>query len=139
YFSGNPFDASQLKAPLGSGAYRVSRVVAGQSIEYERVADYLAADLPVNRGLNHFERLRIEFFRDRQAGFEAFKKGDIHFRQEFTSLVWATEYDFPAIREAKVIKREFPGELRPSMQAWALNQRRPRFQDPRVRRAISMC
>jgi len=139
YFSGNPFDASQLKAPLGSGAYRVGRVVAGQSIEYERVADYWAADLPVNRGLNHFERLRIEFFRDRQAGFEAFKKGDIHFRQEFTSRVWATEYDFPAVREGKVVKREFPGELRPSMQAWALNQRRPRFQDARVRRAIGLC
>jgi microcin C transport system substrate-binding protein len=117
----------------------VGRVVAGQTIEYERVADYWGADLPVNRGLNHFQRLRIEFFRDRQAGFEAFKKGDIHFRQEFTSRVWATEYDFPALREGKVVKREFPGEKRPSMQAWALNLRRTRFQDQRVRRAIGLC
>src|SRR5690606_2357530 len=139
YFTENPFDASQIKAPLGSGPYRVGRVVAGQSIEYERAADYWAADLPVNRGLNHFQKLRIEFFRDRQAGFEAFKKGDIHFRQEFTSRVWANDYDFPALREGKVVKREFPGELRPSMQAWALNQRRPRFQDARVRRAIGLC
>lgn len=138
YFSENPFDASQLKAPLGSGPYRVGRVVAGQSIEYQRVDDYWAADLPVNRGLNHFDRLRIEFFRDRQAGFEAFKKGDIHFRQEFTSRVWATEYDFPALTQGKVVKREFPGEARPSMQAWAVNLRRPRFQDARVRRAIGL-
>lgn len=139
YFSKNSFDASQIKAPLGSGPYRVGRVTPGQSIEYERVDDYWAADLPVRRGLNHFEKLRIEFFRDRQAGFEAFKKGDIHFRQEFTSRVWATEYDFPALRDAKVIKREFPGDMRPSMQAWALNQRRQRFQDARVRRAIGLC
>jgi microcin C transport system substrate-binding protein len=139
YFAENPFDASQLKAPLGSGPYRVGRVVAGQTIEYERVADYWGADLPVNRGLNHFQKLRIEFFRDRQAAFEAFKKGDIHFRQEFTSRVWATEYDFPALREGKVIKREFPGEKRPSMQAWAVNLRRARFQDARVRRAIGLC
>ncbi|MCO5146960.1 MAG: extracellular solute-binding protein [Aquamicrobium sp.] len=138
YFAGNPFDASQLKAPLGSGPYRAGRVVAGQSIEYERVDDYWAADLPVNRGLNHFAKLRIEFFRDRQAAFEAFKKGDIHFRQEFTSRVWATEYDFPALREGKVVKREFPGEKRPSMQAWAVNLRRQRFQDARVRRAIGL-
>lgn len=139
YFSENAFDASQLKAPLGSGPYRVGRVVAGQSIEYERVDDYWAADLPVNRGLNHFGRLRIEFFRDRQAAFEAFKKGDIHFRQEFTSRVWATEYDFPALTQGRVVKREFPGEARPSMQAWAVNLRRQRFQDARVRRAIGLC
>jgi microcin C transport system substrate-binding protein len=117
----------------------VGRVVAGQTIEYERVADYWGAELAVNRGLNHFQKLRIEFFRDRQAAFEAFKKGDIHFRQEFTSRVWATEYDFPALREGKVIKREFPGEKRPSMQAWAVNLRRARFQDARVRRAIGLC
>ena len=139
YFADNPFDASQLKPVLGSGPYRVGRVVAGQSIEYERVADYWGAELPVNRGLNHFQKLRIEFFRDRQAGFEAFKKGDIHFRQEFTSRVWATEYDFPALREGKVVKREFPGEKRPSMQAWAVNLRRARFRDARVRRAIGLC
>ena len=139
FFADNPFDASQLKAPTGSGPYKVDRFSAGQSIDYVRVDDYWARDLPVNRGLHHFDRIRIEFFRDRQAGFEAFKKGDIHFRQEFTSRVWATEYDFPAIRDGKVVRREFPGEARPSMQAWALNQRRPRFQDARVRRAIGLC
>ena len=134
-----PFDASQLKPLLGSGPYKVGRFAAGQYIEYERVEDYWGRDLPVNRGSYHFDRIRIEFFRDRQAGFEAFKKGDIHFRQEFTSRVWAMDYDFPAIRDGKVAKREFPGELRPSMQAWALNQRRERFKDPRVRRAIGIC
>ncbi len=139
WFSENPFDASQIRAPLGSGPYRVGRVVAGRSIEYERVADYWGADLPVNRGLHHFDRLRIEFFSERQAAFEAFKKGEIHFRQEFTARVWATEYDFPAVRDKRVVMREFPGELRPSMQAWALNQRRAKFQDPRVRRAIGLC
>lgn len=134
-----PFDASQLKPLLGSGPYRVGRFAAGQSIEYDRVEDYWARDLPVRRGLLHFDRIRIEFFRDRQAGFEAFKKGDIHYREEFTSRVWATGYDFPAVRDGRVILREFPAELTPSMQAWALNQRRARFQDPRVRRAIGMC
>jgi len=139
YFEANPFDAAGLKAPLGSGPYRVGRVVAGQTIEYERVADYWARDLPVNRGLYNFDRLRIEFYRDRQAGFEAFKKGDILYRQEFTSRVWATGYDFPAIRQGKVIKREFPSEKRPSMQATAINLRRERFRDPRVRRALGLC
>lgn len=139
FFTDNPFDASQLNPPLGSGPYRVGRFAAGQSIDYVREEDYWARDLPVRRGLYHFDRIRIEFFRDRQAAFEAFKKGDIHFRQEFTARVWATEYDFPAISQGRVIQRGFPSELTPSMQAWALNQRRARFQDVRVRRAIALC
>lgn len=139
YFEANGFTSASMKPPLGSGPYRVGRVVAGQTIEYERVEDYWAHDLPVSRGLYNFDRIRIEFYRDRQAGFEAFKKGDVLFRQEFTARVWATGYDFPALKEGKVVKREFPAEKRPIMQATAINQRRERFRDPRVRRAIGMC
>lgn len=139
WFEANPFDGSQLNAPLGNGQYRVGRYSAGNFIEYEKVADYWGRDLGANRGLNHFQTIRVEFYRERQAGFEAFKKGDILFRQEFTARTWATEYDFPALREGRVVKGEFPGEIRPSMQAWALNQRRERFRDPRVREAINLC
>lgn len=139
YFEANPFSSANMKPPLGSGPYRVGRVAAGQTIEYERVEDYWARDLPVTRGLYNFDRIRVEFYRDRQAGFEAFKKGDVLFRQEFTARVWATGYNFPALNEGKVVRREFPTEKRPSMQATAINQRRERFRDPRVRRAIAMC
>ncbi|MDN5926873.1 MAG: extracellular solute-binding protein [Hyphomicrobiales bacterium] len=139
FFETNPFDGSQLNPPLGSGPYKVGRFGAGQYIEYARRDDYWARDLPVNRGLHHFDIIRIEFYRERQAGFEAFKKGRIVYREEFTSKTWATEYDFPAIREGKVVKRTFPAEQQPSLQAWALNQRRERFRDPRVRFAIGNC
>ena len=139
FYTENPFDSSQLNAPLGSGPYRVGRFEAGRFIEYVRAEDYWARDLRVNRGMYHFDRLRIEFFRDRQGAFEAFKKGDIHYRQEASSNIWATGYDFPAIADGRVIKREFDSEKVPSMQAWALNQRRARFADVRVRRAIAMC
>ena len=139
YFTENPFSSAGLAPPLGSGPYRVGRVAAGRTIEYERVEDYWARDLPIVRGLYNFDRIRIEFYRERQAAFEAFKKGDIDFRQEFVSRTWATGYDFPALTAGKVVKREFPGEKRPSMQAVAINQRRERFRDPRVRQAIGMC
>jgi microcin C transport system substrate-binding protein len=139
FFEKNPFDGSQLNPPLGSGPYKVGRFGAGQYIEYERRNDYWGRDLPVNHGLHHFDTIRIEFYRERQAAFEAFKKGKILYREEFTSKVWATEYDFPAIKENKVVKRTFPAELQPSLQAWALNQRRDRFKDPRVRFAIGHC
>ncbi|MDI6025544.1 extracellular solute-binding protein [Corticibacterium sp. UT-5YL-CI-8] len=139
FFDATPFDGASMKPVLGSGPYKVGRVQPGQSIDYERVTDYWAADLPVNRGTNHFDTIRIEFYQDRQAAFEAFKKGDILQRQEFTSRLWATGYDFPALNEGKVIRRDFDGEKRPSMQACALNQRRERFRDRRVREAIAIC
>ncbi|MER9801234.1 extracellular solute-binding protein [Mesorhizobium sp. M0142] len=139
FYTANDFDASTLTPPLSSGPYRVGRVVAGQTVEYERVADYWGRDLAVNRGLNNFDRIRIDFYLDRQAAFEAFKKGDTHFREEGTARVWATGYDFPALKDGRVVKREFPGEKSPSMQAVALNQRRPQFRDIRVRRAIAYC
>ncbi len=139
FYTANPFDSSQLNPPLGSGAYKVGRWSAGTWIEYERVTDYWGNDLPVNRGQNNFGRIRIEFYQDRTAGFEAFKKGEIFYREEFTSRVWATGYDFPAFTAGKVVKHEFPAETVPSMQATAVNQRREQFRDPRVREAIALC
>lgn len=139
YFAKVPFDSSRLEVPLASGPYKVGLVRAGQTVEYQRVADYWGRDLPMNRGMYNFDKLRIEFYGDRQAAFEAFKKGEVHFREEATSRIWATGYDFPAITAGRVVKREFPAEKRPSMQAIAVNQRRARFQDARVRRAIALC
>ncbi|RUZ80741.1 ABC transporter substrate-binding protein [Mesorhizobium sp. M7A.F.Ca.US.006.01.1.1] len=139
FYTANDFDASTMTPPLGSGPYKIGRVAAGQTVEYDRVADYWGRDLPVNRGLYNFDRIRIDFYLDRQAAFEAFKKGDTHFREEFTSRVWATGYDFPALKDGKIVKREFPGEKTPDMQSVALNQRRPQFRDERVRRAIARC
>lgn len=139
YFGKVAFDSSRMEPPLGSGPYRVGLVRAGQTIEFERVADYWGRDLPVNRGMYNFDRIRIEFYGDRQAAFEAFKKGEVQFREEATSRVWATGYDFPAITAGKVVKREFPSEKRPTMQAIAINQRRERFRDVRVKRAMALC
>ncbi|QND66948.1 ABC transporter substrate-binding protein [Mesorhizobium loti] len=139
FYTANDFDASTMTPPLGSGPYKIGRVAAGQTVEFDRVADYWGRDLPVNRGFYNFDRIRIDFYLDRQAAFEAFKKGDTHFREEFTSRVWATGYDFPALKDGKVVKREFPGEKTPDMQGVALNQRRPQFRDERVRQAIANC
>lgn len=139
YYESHDFTAGNLQVPLSSGPYRPGRMEPGTFIEYERVEDYWARDLPTVRGTNNFDRIRIEFFTERQAGFEAFKKGVVHFRQEFTSKTWATEYNFPSLTEGRVIKRTFPDEKTPTLQAWAINQRRARFADRRVREAIGLC
>jgi len=139
YQADKPIDGSTLVAPLSSGPWKVGRMSAGRFIEYDRVQDYWAKDMPFAKGFNHFDTLRIDFFRDRLAPFEAFKKGDITWREEFTSKVWATEYDFPAVQQGRVVKREIPGEPVANLQGWAINMRREKFADPRTREAIGLC
>ncbi len=136
YYAGRNLVASTLEPPLSSGPWRVGRFEAGRFIEYDRVRDYWAKDLGFARGLDHFDRMRIDFYSERQAAFEAFKKGEITWREEFTAKVWATDYDFPAITDGRVKRDLFASEKQPSLQAWALNTRRAKFADQRTRRAI---
>ena len=139
YYTDHDFEASSLEAPLGSGPYRVGRVDAGRSIEFERVPDYWGADLAVAAGQHNFDQIRYEYFRDRNVAFEAFKGGAFTYREEFTARVWATAYDFPAVTEGRVVRATVP-DARPSgTQGWWINARRERFRDPRVREAIGLC
>lgn len=70
------------KPPLASGPYRISAWRMGQYITYSRVADYWAADLPVNRGRWNFDTLRYDYYLDDNVAFEAFKAGAVDRREE---------------------------------------------------------
>ncbi|MEO0542210.1 MAG: extracellular solute-binding protein [Pseudomonadota bacterium] len=139
YYATRPFDESTLDIPLGSGAYKIGRSRQGTFIEYERVDDYWGREIGTGRGSGHFQTIRIEFYTERTTGFEAFKKGEVLWREEFTSKTWATEYAFPAVEDGRVKLALFDDEKAPSMQAWAVNQRRERFKDRRIRDAIGLC
>lgn len=132
------FEGSTLEPVLGSGPYRVGRFEQGRYIELDRVADYWAADLPVNRGQHNFERLRFEYYRDEEAGFQAFTSGQFNFREEFTSKIWATRYSFPALATGRVIREQVPDESPAGAQGWYFNTRREAFRDPRIRQAIGL-
>ena len=138
YWEGRDFDAPTLDPPLGSGPYRVSDVRPGRSITLERVKDYWGKDLPVNKGMYNFDTITVEYFLDQTVALEAFKKNDYNFRSENTARRWATEYDFPAVRDGKVIKKAIPHERPTGMQAFVFNTRKPIFSDPRVREAIGL-
>ncbi|MGA8712115.1 MAG: extracellular solute-binding protein [Roseiarcus sp.] len=132
------FAAATLDAPLGSGAYRVKAFEQGRYIEFERDPNYWGSKLPVNLGQNNFDRLRFEYYRERQVAFEAFKAGAINFHEEFTSRFWATAYDFPAAKDGRVKKEVLHNGAPVNTQGWYLNTRREQFSDPRVREAIGL-
>ena len=102
YYADKKFDETTMEPPLGSGPYVIDNFAQGRTITYRRNPEYWGKDLPVNAGRWNFDNIRFEYFRDRTAGMEAFKAGAYDFREEFTSKVWATEYDFPAIRDGRV-------------------------------------
>ena len=139
WWSGRDFSAATLEAPLGSGAYRVKTFEQGRFIEYARDPNYWGAKLPVNLGQNNFDRLRFEYYRERQVAFEAFKAGAINYHEEYTSRFWATSYDFPAVKEGRIKKEVLHNGAPSSIQGWYLNTRREQFKDPRVREAIGLC
>jgi len=126
-----------LEPPLGSGPYRVKEFVPGRTIVYERVKDYWGRDLNVNVGRDNFDELRFEYFRDSTVAIEAFKADHIDWRTENSAKNWATAYDFPAVKDKRVILEEFPTRSTGIMQAFVFNTRREKFKDPRVRRAFN--
>ena len=129
--------ATTLEPPLGSSAYRIKEFVAGRSVSLERVKDYWGAKLPTQVGLNNFDEMRFEFFRDNLVALEAFKADQADWIAENSAKQWATAYDFPAIAEKRVIKEEFPISDSGRMQGFALNLRREQFKDARLRRAFN--
>ena len=138
WWEGRDFAKTLLDPPLGSGPYKVGKFEPGRFMERVRVDDYWGKDLPVNRGKNNFERIRTDYYRDRIAIREALKAGAVDFFAENQAKAWAVDWDTPAVREERLIKTLVKQRTPQGMQAFVLNTRRTRFQDPRVRQAITL-
>lgn len=123
---------------LGSGPYMVDKIDVGQTLVYRRNPDYWGKDLPIMKGTGNFDTIRIEYFADTNAAFEAFKSGTYTFRNENSSKSWATQYDFPAVASGAVKKDLIDSGAKANGQAFLFNLRRETFKDPKVREAISL-
>lgn len=137
HWDGREFDRSSLDVPVGSGPYRVESFDAGRSVVYRRDPNWWGRDVWLHRGRHNIDTLRYDYYRDATVIFEAFKAGEIDFRQENIARNWATAYDFPAVRAGHVRRDEIEHELPAGMQCFAFNLRRDPFKDRRVREAIA--
>jgi microcin C transport system substrate-binding protein len=136
YYAARPFEETTLEAPLGCGPYKVGRFEPGRYIEYDRVKDWWGANLPVARGQNNFDVIRYEYYRDRDVAFEGFTSKSYLFREELVSRVWATRYDFPAVRDGRIKRDVIPDRTPSAAQGWFFNTRREKFKDKRLREAF---
>jgi microcin C transport system substrate-binding protein len=138
WWEGREFDRPLTDPPVGSGPYRIGRFEFGRTVTLERVPDWWGRDLPTARGLDNFDRIRTEYFRDGTVAMEAFKAGQIDYRIENVAKEWASAYDFPAVQKGWVRKETIRQHLPTGMQGWAMNSRRPLFHDRRVREALAL-
>jgi peptide/nickel transport system substrate-binding protein len=131
------FEDQTLQIPVGSGPYRVAEVKPGERLVLERNPDYWAKDLPISRGLYNLDEIRIDYYRDATAMFEAFKAGLIDYRVEDDTNRWRNDYDFPAAKDGRIIRAAIPTALPKGVSGFAFNTRRPVFADLRVREALA--
>ena len=134
--TGAQLDESTLDPFMATGPYRVDSFDVGRQIIYAYNPDFWGADHPLNIGQNNFERIRVEYYADSSAAFEAFKAGEYTFRIENSSRDWATGYNFPAINNGAVVRAELPDGSIGSGQSFVFNLRDPKWQDPDVREAV---
>ncbi|PXX95306.1 extracellular solute-binding protein [Halomonas sp. LBP4] len=138
YWQERDFTAPTLDRHPGSGPYRIAEVEPGRRIVYQRVEDYWGRDLAVNRGRHNIDRLVYDYYRDRDIAWEAFKAGVMDYRTDARAATWAIGYDFPAYHDGLVERITVPDGQPAPMQAFVFNLRRDKFQDPRVREALSL-
>ncbi|WDR04986.1 extracellular solute-binding protein [Devosia rhodophyticola] len=131
--------ASTLEPPLGSGPYEIGSFEAGRTITYRRVKDYWGINHPTQVGQNNFDEYTVEYFRDLDVQFEAFKGDQFDWWLENRARRWATGYDFPAVKDGRVIQELFPEPYNALglMVGFIPNLREPKFQDERVRKALN--
>ena len=138
YWQAHDFTSPTLAAHPGSGPYQIAEVDPGRRIVFTRDEDYWGKDLPVNIGRHNIDRMVFDYYRDRDIAWEAFKAGLIDFRIDARAATWAIGYDFPAYEEGLVERITVP-DVNPSpMQAFIFNLRTEKFEDPRVREALSL-
>lgn len=137
YWKNREFSESSLDIPLGSGPYRIKTFKPGRSITFERVGNYWAKDLPVNKGIYNFDIIQLDYFKDAVVLLEALKAGQYDARVENSSKQWATGYTGSAIESGLLKREEIAHENPTGMQCFLMNLRNPLFRDLRVRKALN--
>jgi microcin C transport system substrate-binding protein len=138
YYATRDFEKTTLDAPIGSGPYKIAKVDAGRSIKFARWKEYWAQDLPTQVGMNNFDTISIDIYRDDVVALEGIKSGQFDYYEEYIARNWATAYNTPAVKDGRLIKAGIPHKIPRGMQGFIFNTRRDKFSDPRVREAIDL-
>lgn len=130
------FNETSIKPPLGSGPYKITKVEPGRTIEYTRNPDWWGKDLPFFKGMNNFDKISYDYYRDENVAHEAFLSHDYDIKTENIAKIWKNGYTVSDKKSAHLVKEEISNSRPAGMQAFIFNIRNPLFSDKNVRRAI---
>ncbi len=137
YWETRDFEASTLDPIMGSGPYVLAEIRPLERVTFRKNPDYWGKALPIGRGLWNFDEVSIDYFRDSNSAFEAFKKGLVDVRVEADPARWSQAYDFPAVKDGRIVRERFDLRTPAPATGFAFNTRKPLFEDPLVRRALA--
>ncbi|WP_227257963.1 extracellular solute-binding protein [Kangsaoukella pontilimi] len=137
-WEGRDFAESGIdQIPISSAPYVISDFDPGRYVVLTRNPDYWGDGVvPFMNGQANLDEIRMEFFSDGTAMFEAFKGGLLNTMRETNVQKWDTQYDFPAVQSGDVVKSIIPHQRPSGIQGLVMNTRRPLFEDWRVREAL---
>lgn len=135
-----PFDKLAFEHPIGSGPYLIESYRAGKTMVYKRNPNYWGdrngKTVNVRVGFFNFDRIHYKLYADDAVRLEAFKAGEFDALVEYRAKNWAKSYVGPKFNNGTLLKKEFINHNGAGMQGFAVNIRRPLFQDVRVRQAL---
>lgn len=138
WLGSEPFDEVDDVPPISSGPYLVDGYERGRYIRYRRNPDYWAKSLPVRTGMYNFDTVTYKYYKDSTIALEAFKAGEFDFFFENYSKRWARSHVGPKYDSGEILKTELAHSNNAGMQGFAINIRREKFKDVRVRKALGL-
>lgn len=132
------FSKPRLEVPLGSGPYKVIDFQVNKFVELKKNPQYWGKILPSRRGFFNFETIRYDYYQDTTVTLQALFAGNIDAREEYIAKIWMTGYDNELVKSGKIVKEQLEHNNPATLQNFAFNLRRSKFEDRRVRKAIDL-
>lgn len=131
------FNKLNFAFPVVSGPYRLGNVREGLAVDMERRADWWRRADPRTRHTYNFQTLGYRFFAERENAFEAFQQGQIDIYPVHTARLWVSETRGERYLNNWIVKQTVQNRQPVGFQGFAMNLRRPPFDDVRVRQALA--
>ncbi len=137
-FEGKDFNKVNFEFPVVSGPYRLGAIKEGISAKLERRPDWWAAGAKRNANQGNFQTLKFLFFEDDDNAFESFKKGMLDYFPVHKSHQWVAQTTGEKFEKNWIVKQKVENYNPVGFQGFAMNARRPPFDDARVRKAMNL-
>lgn len=135
--AGQDFNRINFEFPVVSGPYQIDEIQEGILVRLVRREDWWAGKRASAEGVLNFDTLTFRFFAEQENAFEAFRKGLLDVFPVYMSRIWMNETSGERFAKNWIVKQKVYNANPIGFQGFAMNLRRPPFDDLRVRQALA--